>query len=269
MFTQVRIGLAFCLAFAPGPLSAADRFNDPSLYEVGSRTDWAITGSALALSALPYLFESSVIKPRCPCPPEEVPGWERGVIGNNSDGALLFTDVGLTLAVGLPVLFNWIELHRNLKGIFWEDMFVYLQVLAINGALVSLTKALVQRPLPRSYSGDPAFVNSAQGYRSFYSGHASVVTAALTATAWTVHWRHGRSAWPWLILAGAGTAVAAGRVLGGVHFPSDVVVGFVTGAAIGTVVPLLHRRNQTSESNHAWVLVPTEGGASAQWIYRL
>lgn len=49
----------------------------------------------------------------------------------------------------------------------------------------------------------------------------------------------------WVVL-GVGlalsTTVGIGRVLGGEHFPSDVVAGAAIGASVGWLVPELHRR---------------------------
>ena len=61
---------------------------------------------------------------------------------------------------------------------FRTDVLVFAEVLLVNGALVEAAKYLVQRPLPRTYAGDPALVSSPGGYRSFYSGHTSTAVAA-------------------------------------------------------------------------------------------
>ena len=46
-----------------------------------------------------------------------------------------------------------------------------------------------------------------------------------------------------LVLA---AAAAASRVVVGVHFPHDVVVGFLLGAAVATVLPTIARMGETS-----------------------
>ena len=71
-------------------------------------------------------------------------------------------------------------------SVLLEDATVYVDTLSVNGALVTAAKYIVQRPLPRTYAGDPALVNQPGGYRSFYSGHTSLVVAALSATAVTL-----------------------------------------------------------------------------------
>jgi membrane-associated phospholipid phosphatase len=85
-------------------------------------------------------------------------------------------------------------------------------------------------------------LNQPGGYRSFYSGHVSNVVAALSMTAMTLELRHHQHIWPWLVVAAIGAMVAAERVAAGRHFYTDVAVGAFAGAAVGTLVPLAHRR---------------------------
>jgi membrane-associated phospholipid phosphatase len=52
----------------------------------------------------------------------------------------------------------------------------------------------------------------------------------------------------------AGLGVGALRIAGGNHFPTDVATGVVAGLAVGTAIPLLHRRRRRV------TLVPEPGG---------
>src|SRR5205814_9635415 len=133
---------------------------------------------------------------------------------------------------------------------------VFAETVAINGALVSITKVAVRRPLPRVYEGDPQLIDRTRGYRSFYSGHASYAFSALSATSVTVALRYHRPLVPWLVTVLAGASVAVERVLGGYHFPTDVIVGSAVGTAVRVAVPLLHRRS----SPVRLALRPAQGG---------
>jgi membrane-associated phospholipid phosphatase len=112
----------------------------------------------------------------------------------------------------------------------------------VNGALVTAAKYLVQRPLPRTYAGDPGLVNSPGGYRSFYSGHASTAAAALGVVAMTLRYRYDQKVWPWFVAGGIEALIGFERVRAGRHFPSDVLVGALAGTAVGIAVPALHHR---------------------------
>ncbi|HEY6100096.1 MAG TPA: phosphatase PAP2 family protein [Anaeromyxobacter sp.] len=226
---------------APEPRAVAPPARDAlRVYEVRLAVDVPVTLGAAALAALPYRFSSSLIAPRCPCDRREVPRLERFAVGLHSGAADVASDVVVVLAVGAPLARD--ALRLGLGPALGEDAEILAETLAVNSALVVLAKYAAQRPLPRTYAGDPELVASPRGYRSFYSGHTSTAVSALAAAAWTEHLRDGPSVWPWLVAAGAGAGVGVLRVAAGRHFPSDVAMGALAGFGVGTVVPLLHAR---------------------------
>ncbi len=212
-----------------------------SVYHVSPAVDIPVTlGAGLAV-ALPYLQADRLIKPRCPCNPHEVNAFDRGAIGNKSPLAKSLSDVSVGIVLVAPLAFDAIDLG-GLNDAWAEDALVFGETLAINGALVTLSKFLVQRPLPRTYAGDPSLIDRPEGYRSFYSGHTSLVFAGLSATAMTIRYRYGEQTWPWVLTGVLGTSVAIERVADGRHFPTDVLAGALMGTAVGVLVPALHKR---------------------------
>ena len=222
----------------PGLPSAAQARD--SIYQLRPFIDIPVILVGVAGTALPYAFSGSIIDPSCPCDRSQVNGFDRGAIGNDSALAGALTDIGAGLAVAAPVVYELLTVHSYPTVL--EDLTVYAQVLAVNGAVVTLVKHLVQRPLPRTYAGDPHLVDNARGYRAFYSGHTSLTFAALSAGSMTIGLRHHKYLVPWLTTLAVGSLVGVGRVYGGYHFPSDVLVGAAAGTAIGVVIPLLHAR---------------------------
>ncbi|HSN91768.1 MAG TPA: phosphatase PAP2 family protein [Anaeromyxobacteraceae bacterium] len=234
----VPLALALAAALGTGPPGAGDR----SVYRIDPAVDGAILAASSLAIALPWLLEDRIIDLRCPCDRSEVPRWERFAIGLESPAADFASNATVALSALLPPAVGL--LHLGWSRAWVEDLVVFAEALAVNGALVTAVKYAVQRPIPLAYAGDPAWVREPGSYRAFYSGHVSTAVAALTAAAWTARLRRGEEVWPWLAVAAVGVSVAVERVAGGHHFPSDVVVGAAAGFAVGTAVPLLHARRR-------------------------
>ena len=209
-----------------------------SVYQVSVNRDIAVTLGASVATLLSYLYADRLITPRCPCDPQEVNAFDRGAIGNTNATARTLSDLTAAAAVGVPLVLDAIDLKQGAALV--DDAIVFAQTLATNSLLVGVTKIIVHRPLPRTYAGDSVLIAKPEGYRSFYSGHTSLVFAALSASAMTIHLRYGAKTWPWVVTAVVGSSVAIERVADGRHFPTDVMVGAIIGTTVGIVVPRLH-----------------------------
>lgn len=253
---------------AADPPSPAER--DPSVYRVG-KLDLAVTGLALAVAIVPNQFPTQLIRETCAapasCPMASVNGFDRFAVGMHSELADVTSDATVALSVAVPAIAD--ALRLGLVPALREDLTILTETIAVNAALVTGVKYLVQRPLPVTYARRDNLPEQAQGYRSFYSGHTSTAVAALTAAAWTLRFRDGPSAWPWLVTGAVGASVAAERVLAGRHFPTDVLVGAVAGFAVGTAIPWLHVRRAPGGGLLSRLrLVPAAGsglGLAAAW----
>jgi membrane-associated phospholipid phosphatase len=235
---MIALVLVLAASVPPQAIEAAPR----SVYRVKPAVDGSIIGASVLAIILPYAFASDLIHPHCPCDPAAVNALDRHVIGNHNKFLDDASDVTAGLVMLVPPLLDGLDV--GVSRVLVEDLTVYAETLAVNGALVTAVKYIVQRPLPRTYAGDPTLLNQPGGYRSFYSGHTSVVVAALSAMAVTLEARHGQHIWPWVLVAAVGGMVAAERVAAGRHFYTDVAVAAVAGAAAGTLVPLAHRRDE-------------------------
>jgi membrane-associated phospholipid phosphatase len=116
----------------------------------------------------------------------------------------------------------------------------------ISSGLTNSVKHLVRRPRPYLYnSAVPATAyHPDDDDLSFWSGHTAN-TAALTfgCAALVQHSNAPPEAKTatWIGAAVAPAAMGYLRVRAGRHFPTDVVVGYAMGAAVGLLVPMLHR----------------------------
>ncbi|MGX2998604.1 phosphatase PAP2 family protein [Streptomyces sp. JNUCC 64] len=146
-----------------------------------------------------------------------------------------------TMRLLLAVVVGWLVWHRDHRFAGW---LVGACVLGV--ALQQTLKAAVGRDRPRW----PDPVDSAH-YAAFPSGHAMTATVVCGLVLWTLY-RHG-AARP---LRRAALAVAAVSVLGvgltriwlGVHWPSDVVEGWLLGAlTVVVAVGAYERRYGSSQ----------------------
>lgn len=227
----------------PGEGAAVAPAPGPALvFHLHPSADTLTIGAAALAVTLPSLFSEELIKTRCPCDPATVNGFDRSAISNHNAAADVVSSVTVVAAMVAPPLLDLADLGTG--DAFYGDLTVFADVLLVNAALVEGAKYVFQRPLPRTYAGDPKLVSSSGGYRSFYSGHTSTAFAALTATAYTMRLRRGEQVWPWIVAAGVGASVGVERVAAGRHFPSDVIVGAVAGTLVGIGVPWLHTRGR-------------------------
>ncbi|WP_242392245.1 phosphatase PAP2 family protein [Anaeromyxobacter oryzisoli] len=232
------------------PDGRPDRLHAP-IYAIHPAVDVPVLAASALVIVVPSLLASEIIDERCPCDPSTVNRFDRGAIGNHDRAASAASDLTLGVAMAAPVALEllWVRGQAALL----TDLVIYAEVLLVNGALVEIAKYTVQRPLPRTYAGDPNLVRSAGGYRSFYSGHTAGTFAALSFAAFTMGRRTDQRVWPWFVVAGVGASVAVERVAAGWHFPTDVIAGAVMGTLVGVGVPWLHLR-------HDLAVVPVRGG---------
>lgn len=133
-------------------------------------------------------------------------------------------DTGLTAAVyaayPLLILWQWRRAGEIPLRLLW--------VPASWLVLVSLLRRLINRPRPYESGGFPPLLPKHSSGCSFPSRHAFSVFI-IAATAWEV--------WPpaGVGLGIVGVGLCAVRVIGGVHYPSDVAVGAAIGLAAGAL----------------------------------
>lgn len=240
-------------------LGALCQAGERSVYKIDPYWDGAIIAGGALVTGVPYLLADGLIRKRCPCSFGEVNSFDRPAIGNDSQFGRDSSNVLVTLSLVGPVVLDYFDVGWSRELL--EDSVVFAEVVAVNQALVTVVKFAVQRPIPLAYSGQWANLND--GYLSFYSGHTSSTISALAAAAMTANLRHHYGVWPWIGAAAITTAVAIGRVTGGTHFVSDVIVGGLVGAGVGILVPWLHERDSIA----AKLTLAPIGSSGAQLVW--
>ena len=179
-----------------------------------------------------------------------------------------YSNVALWTTVGFAVLDPILSGLRNGWDAALVDAVMYAESVSLAEALTDVTKIAVRRPRPIDYIQCEHSVTGSCANTdvelSFFSGHASTVASIAATATYLAFVRAPDSPRPWITLA-AGTLmtgfVSYERVRSGNHFPTDVIAGSFAGAAIGVLVPHLHRHSQ--EAPHVWVgIAPASGGAS-------
>jgi membrane-associated phospholipid phosphatase len=201
-------------------------------HRVDAQVDRAVIFSALAMSVSPMAIPVRHVL------------WDRELLGpldprdRFSRTAAKISDVTLAASIAAPLVYMT---NRDVDDATGDRFVIYGETLAIDLALVQVTKYLVQRPRPYVYNqytkatGDDAWV-------SFYSSHAALAFGAATAGAYLLG-ASGANRAEREVAWGAGFAAAGAtadlRVRAGKHFYSDVIIGSLAGIGVGYAVPAL------------------------------
>lgn len=154
------------------------------------------------------------------------------------------------------------------------DGFIYAESISLTLALTDVTKIAVRRPRPIDYMNCPVQPNGGASTSpacgstdlglSFFSGHAALVSSVGATATYLAFVRSPDTPRPWLTLAASAVAttfVSYERVRSGEHFPTDVIAGSMAGAAVGVLIPHLHRHKL--EPPPVWIgVMPAPRGAS-------
>jgi membrane-associated phospholipid phosphatase len=129
------------------------------------------------------------------------------------------------------------------------------EVYSITSTLALNSKFSFKRSRPLTYN--PAVSNELRTDKtsklSFFSGHTAQTAGFSFFMAKVITDYHpkmplGQKIGLWSIAAALPAATGYFRVKGGKHFNSDVITGFAIGAAIGWLIPQLHKKKNSKIS---------------------
>jgi membrane-associated phospholipid phosphatase len=181
--------------------------------------------------------------------PEDVNKFDRIAIGPYKDDVL-----GDALLYGshlLPLTFLIYDETREDFGIL---SLMYGEVILLSAAINGLVKGLTTRNRPFVYdAGSPIEEKyKVNASHSFYSGHSSITASNsfFTAKIFTEYLTDNTAkVLIWSAAAIVPAVTGFSRINTHNHFPTDVIVGYIVGAAIGYIIPELHKyENDNSES---------------------
>jgi undecaprenyl-diphosphatase len=228
-----------------------------------------ITAGAGFSGLLGLVLSTGEIAPTPPGPKSNLLGIDQIAVTQTLDhNAGTYSNIGLWTAIGYAALDPVMSGLRDGWDAGLVDAVLYAETLSLTESLTDITKIAVRRPRPIDYINCPAGTTTCTSTDlelSFFSGHAATVAAVSATATYLAFVRSPHSPRPWITL-GAGllltTFVSYERVRAGAHFPTDVIAGAMAGAAVGVLVPHLHRHQE--EAPPVWVgLTPVrEGGGT-------
>jgi len=177
--------------------------------------------------------------------------FDRPATYNWSTSAQEFSDIPLYIMPILPIALVIPEIKNKKYKQALTLGIMYLEVSLLTTGITGTTKSLTGRIRPylynTSFTPEERFnlqKDAPTANASFFSGHASNTFAFAVFLSKTFTDIYGKTVWSKVIWGTTLTFAAAsayGRVKGGVHFTTDVVVGSIVGGAIGYFIPVLHK----------------------------
>lgn len=202
---------------------------------------------------------------------DRVPAFDRSALRidpTGQDRALTSSDLLLNISAATPLL---LMIDRRVRREWLSLAVLYAESALLTGGIQTLTNTALPRYRPITYIPS-ATMDQRTDYRnvnSFYSGHTAntaVATFFMAKVIDDLHPELGRKRWIVYGVALMPTAlVGYYRIQGGKHFPSDVVIGALMGAAGGVLVPHLHRHTRTERLSVVPQLFDGGIGVSAVW----
>lgn len=218
-----------------------------SPYQLSWTVDVPIVGVALGLGVTYLILDAQTL----PLNTVDINGlnrldvwaFERPTTYNWSIPIARVSDALLYTSCALPLT---LLADQSVRKDYLKFGVMYVETFALTAAITSLTKNLVKRPRPFVYNESVGlhFKQEKDAQYAFFSGHTSITAAMCFMTAKIFQdYNKGSKAIPWVWLAAATVPAITGilRQQAGKHFWTDVISGYVIGAAIGFLVPELHR----------------------------
>lgn len=226
-------------------LSAVDTANAQSPYQLKSGREWTLLGAGAALGisgvALMEEIEPFTEAELAALSTQDINSFDRSGMepyrGDAAGDVLKYASFALplTLLADQRTRQDWKTL-----GLMWGE------VLLLESGLTAMTKGLIERARPYAYDPQaPTDLRTSRDAKiSFFSGHTSTTAATcfflakvysdypFSKTTKTIAWS-AAAIYP--------AVVGFLRVDSGHHFRTDVIAGYLVGAAVGYLVPVLHR----------------------------
>lgn len=266
-----------CVMCALPLFLGAQPISDTTTYHLKPLTDGLLVGGGLLATFVGFSGQS--LKDEIPVAtvlaldPMDVNAFDRGALEidlSERQGALRRSDNILFSALAAPL---FLALDKRVRRQWFPVLSLYVEASLLNSGVQTNVAVISGRYRPITYVAEASMEDRQDpvNHLSFFSGHTSSTATSCFFMAKVLDDMHPElGAKRWLIYGAAAVPsalVGYSRVQGGKHFPSDVIVGSLFGAAVGVLVPEFHRRR----SANGMTLVPYSTsdalGLSARWMW--
>jgi hypothetical protein len=238
------------------PLQQPDKKEKPrEVYKLNLGADIPVTAIGTGWS----LYAFSKIYSKDPSDPETISGLKKSDVNgfdrwairpyNKKVDELSYIPVYASMPMPLAFLFD-----KEMRKDFAKLSFLYLEAMSITGILYTGSTYFTNRYRPYVYSEETPmdYRTRGGGKNSFYAGHVALVATStfFYAQVYADYHPDSKAKWVFYGLATAATGYTAYmRYRGGLHFPSDILLGTLQGTLTGLLVPRLHRTKWIKNPN--------------------
>lgn len=238
-------------------------------YKLNPWIDIPVTVGGAGLSFLglrylrdkPYLDSAYVASLK----PEDINRFDRGATRHNGKNDGLYSDIALFSSFALPL---FLVSDKEIRSDALKVGFLYVETMAIMANAYVWGVGTTNRKRPYVYNPDVPFEKKLKRgtTNSFFAGHPAAAAASTFFFAKVFSDYHPESKlknifWATAVIPPA--IVAYYRYKDGQHFPTDILVGIPLGAAIGIIVPHLHKVKNKSNLS----VYPSPGGIGMLYRY--
>ena len=227
------------------------QINAQSPYQLKPKKEISIIGAGLGLGGAAFYFHQrleplSVMEINA-LQQKGISDWEEWTTMQGSEKSNKASDIILYSSQIIPGILTLAD--KSMRKDFLKIGTLYSEVFLVNLGMTALVKNTVRRARPFVYDPNTQLEEqmTKSARTSFYSGHTSETAAMCFLTASLYADYHPESKWKPVVWTAAAVLPAAAGILrmrAGKHFPSDVITGYVTGAAVGYFLPKIHLRKK-------------------------
>jgi membrane-associated phospholipid phosphatase len=175
---------------------------------------------------------------------DKVPSFDRGNVGYYNEQANEDSYIPFYASFAWPVAMMLVDGDQTRN--FGQILGLYIQTMAVTGAMFSITAGSINRSRPLVYGTNAPIGErmSKNSQRSFYAGHTAATAASSFFTAKVFSDMNPDSKLKpvvWVVAAAVPALVGYYRYEAGQHFLSDNIIGYGLGAATGILIPHWHK----------------------------